>query len=157
MPIPHPETDQVAWDILGRDDFSLAVLRGAFESKGYRFVDEGSVDFFVGVRAATGRAGLPQGNASEGLGFSYSRLAKSMGDPFPGYEAPPDEKYDDSRSSEDWENQRVPGFYVIVEAFDADTRERVWSGWARAQTGFAYSNDEKRAAVLANLVRAFGN
>lgn len=165
LPIPHPEFEKQAYRILGQHDFSQVIVRSVLESKGYQFVEDETADFLVEIQAAAGSPELPYSSnaqATDGFIFGFERISGSIGDPFPDFPIPSSAVSDPNEASRGDHLERImrtepAGYFVVVEAFDAKTRSRIWIGWARAHTEWAYRSDEARAEVIAKVASAFGN
>lgn len=161
LPIPHPQHDEVAWSVLGDAEFALLVASSILESKGFRKQENKDADFYVGVRVAMNR-GLAAARSSSlesaellaMKGWDGAQLTRGMGDPIDVYEPPKDGFYDPPGVLVKREEYEL---YLIVDVFDARTRQLCWQGWAKGVSFAKFDGDLKRAKAIEAILKTFPN
>ncbi|MDQ8204880.1 DUF4136 domain-containing protein [Pelagicoccus sp. SDUM812003] len=153
LPNPHPEFDRLAINVLGKNDFALAVASSVLQQKGFMEESGGEVDFFLGVRVnAVERKGLAEASLASDGDFLVMH-AWDIAEPprLPGYT-----KMDQKDLDVVHPNQTTD-LFLYVDMFDAATQKLVWQGWAKSNSAAAFNTNAKRAKAIEEILSPFPN
>lgn len=160
--------------VLGTNDLPLLAAKSILEEKGFQFVEQGSADFLVGVRAEyhptklpemdsiadktfQGRSGVNRGTVSTIIVTGESANPNWTPDlDLPG-ERQPVTRYTQIEHPKEGLHVTKPSYQLWVEVFDAESGYLVWQGFAHSHLAASFAGDEKRLRAVRSILEAFPN